>query len=128
MRYRLLRVVVLASGALAVSAAQSQTLDQDRERCQKRESTVVFAACTAVIRSGDQVARDELVQAFSNRAFAYAHLGRYQRAIHDYDESIRLKPDDARAFYNRGKAKRRIGDMAGGNADIARAVKLSRKP
>ena len=128
MRYRLLRVVVLASGALIVSAAQSQTLDQDRERCQKREPTVVFAACTAVIRSGDQVARDELVQAFSNRGFAYAHLGRYHRAIQDYDEAIRLKPNDARAFYNRGKTKLKIGDKVGENADIARAIKLSRKP
>ncbi len=128
MRRSLLRAVVLASGTLVVSAAQSQTLDQDRERCQQREPTVVFAACTAVIRSGDQVTRDELVQAFSNRGHAYAHLGRYQRAIQDYDEAIRLKPNNARAFYNRGKAKFKIGDKVGGNADIARAVKLSRKP
>jgi tetratricopeptide (TPR) repeat protein len=37
-----------------------------------------------------------------NRGAAYADLGQYQRAIEDYNEVIRLKPDYAEAYYNRG--------------------------
>ena len=33
---------------------------------------------------------------------AYYNLGQYQRAIEDYSAAIRLKPDYALAYYNRG--------------------------
>ncbi len=36
-------------------------------------------------------------------------------------EAIRLNPQYAEAFYNRGNAKKLIGETAEGEADIARA-------
>jgi hypothetical protein len=39
----------------------------------------------------------------------------------------RLDPSDANALYNRGLAKRKAGDTAGGDADIAKAKQLDPK-
>jgi tetratricopeptide (TPR) repeat protein len=40
-------------------------------------------------------------------------------AIKDYAEAIRLKPDFALAYYNRGLARRKKGDLADAKAAIA---------
>ena len=42
--------------------------------------------------------------AYNNRGAAKAALGRYDDALADYDEAVRLKPDYAYAYYNRGAA------------------------
>ena len=42
-------------------------------------------------------------------ANAKAELGRHDDALADYDEAIRLKPDDAEAYKNRGAAKAALG-------------------
>ncbi len=39
---------------------------------------------------------------YCNRARAYEKTGRYQEALEDYDTALRLKPDCAEAYYNRG--------------------------
>ena len=58
---------------------------------------------------------------YFNRGTAYYVTAEYDRAIADYTEAIRLDPTFARAYYNRGFAKRAKGDSAGGDADIAMA-------
>ena len=59
--------------------------------------------------------------AFVDRGIAYANKEQYARAIQDYDQALRLNPNDMDALYNRGQAKRASGDIAGGDADIAKA-------
>jgi tetratricopeptide (TPR) repeat protein len=51
----------------------------------------------------------------------YVHKGDNDRAIADFNEAIRLDPNNALAFCNRGRAKLNIKD-ASGNADIAKAA------
>ena len=38
------------------------------------------------------------------------HLRQFDRAIQDYDEALRLKPDFAEAYYYRGEAWREKAD------------------
>jgi len=57
---------------------------------------------------------------FNARGNAYAEKGDTDRAIADYSEAIRLKPDFARAFCSRGIVKLKIKD-ATGNQDKAKA-------
>jgi len=51
-------------------------------------------------------------------------LGRYQDAQATYDEALKLSPEMAASLFMRGHAKRKLGDAAGGEADIntAKAV------
>jgi Flp pilus assembly protein TadD len=48
----------------------------------------------------------------------------YKGAIEDYNEAIRLKPDDADAYNNRGIAKSNLGDMAGACEDYRKSCSL----
>ena len=54
------------------------------------------------------------------------HKGDNDRAIADFNEAIRLDPNNALAFCNRGKLKLSIND-ASGNADIAGSFSLPMK-
>ena len=60
-----------------------------------------------------------------NRGNAYHDKGEYDRAIRDYDEAIRLKPDDADAYKNRGVAYNNKGDRAAAARDLERALQLN---
>ena len=80
--------------------------------------------CTALIQSGTEQ-KENLAIAFYNRALAYESKDDYVRAIADYDEAIRLNPNDADALLYRGLDKQRIGDKAGAEADIAAAERLN---
>ena len=45
-------------------------------------------------------------------------------AIADFDEAIKLDPNDATAYNNRGSAKEKLGDYASASADFDQAIKL----
>jgi tetratricopeptide (TPR) repeat protein len=47
--------------------------------------------------------------------------GRFDEAIADYDMGLKIHAKDAILLYGRGVARRRKGDTAGGDADIAAA-------
>lgn len=48
--------------------------------------------------------QDGSASAYNNRGAAQLELGRYQAAIDDFAEAIRLRPDLADAYYNQGTA------------------------
>jgi tetratricopeptide (TPR) repeat protein len=60
----------------------------------------------------------------TNRGNARGDKGDLDGAIQDYNEAIRLKPDDAEAFYNRGLARERKNDEEGAIADYQRYLDL----
>jgi tetratricopeptide (TPR) repeat protein len=45
----------------------------------------------------------------------------------DYNQAIQLNPNNARAYRNRGNAKRNKGDLDGAIADFNRAIELNAK-
>src|ERR1039457_2966790 len=51
-------------------------------------------------------------------------LGDLHGAIRDFSEAIRLRPDYARAFHDRGATRGRKGDAAGAQQDKNRAIEL----
>ena len=55
---------------------------------------------------------------------ALRRQGQGDRGIADYDEAIRLNPNSAIAFDNRGYAYRMLGQQARADADFAKARQL----
>jgi len=62
-----------------------------------------------------------------SRAFVHILLGRWGDAIVDSDAALRADPRNAYALFERGIAKLRSGDAAGGNADIATSRAIDSK-
>lgn len=62
--------------------------------------------------------------AIFNRAILYDMLGMYEEAIVDYDAVLGVYPEYAEALFSRSEAKRKIGDIAGGERDFRDAMKL----
>ena len=64
------------------------------------------------------------VMAYLNRAMLRYNLGDHQRAIEDYNEVIRIIPDDAEAYFHRGKAYSVTGQYQRAFEDYSEAVRL----
>jgi tetratricopeptide (TPR) repeat protein len=61
-----------------------------------------------------------------HRGYAYDHKGDYDRAIADYTQVIKLDPNDAVAYYNRGRTySYEKGDYDRARADWTKALQLN---
>jgi len=59
-------------------------------------------------------------------AWAYNNLGQYERAIQDYDEAIRLNPQVAMLYYNRGGSYEALDKTKEVERDFQKAKELCR--
>jgi tetratricopeptide (TPR) repeat protein len=72
----------------------------------------------------DRKYTQNLAIAYQQRAYVYANDNRFQDAMNDLNESIKIKPDP-RAFEQRAAIEMRISDNDKALADYAEASKLS---
>ena len=61
---------------------------------------------------------------YLSRGNAKFDAGDYDGAMEDYTQALRLKPDDALAFYNRGVTKAKLGDYRGAMEDYTQVLRL----
>jgi tetratricopeptide (TPR) repeat protein len=61
-----------------------------------------------------------------NRGNAYAAVGAYEHAIHDFDQAIDLAPDQSLPYFSRGLAYYRTGKCQLAIGDFDQAIKLKR--
>jgi tetratricopeptide (TPR) repeat protein len=59
-----------------------------------------------------------------SRGWIYLRMGKYKKALSDFDRSIEYRPESAWSLYGRGLAKMRLGDAAKGEADLTAARKV----
>ena len=62
--------------------------------------------------------------AYYNRGVTYGKKGKYDQAIQNFSEAIKLKPDFVDAYYNRGNAYLKKGDLDQGIQDLNRVIEL----
>ena len=84
------------------------------------------SSCTALIQSG-RLNSNDLAWVYSRRGQADILLHQPARAIQDFDEEIRLTPNDADGYMMRAIVKKHLGNSAGAKADLAKACALDPK-
>ncbi len=122
----MIRIVGLAVLFLGAWTQVSEAdFTQEVRRCDSDGShpDIRIAACTRNIQSGRFTGRN-LAVAFTNRGLAYKRIGQWDKAIADYSEAIRLKPDDAQIFNNRGNVHYYKGQWDRAIEDYDEAVRL----
>jgi tetratricopeptide (TPR) repeat protein len=119
---RVLMIGAAVAGLLpqAISAAPSQT---DFKSCFDDSGEVAIAACTRAINSG-QYKGERLGRLYGARAFEYRATQDFDRALADYNESIRLFPQIAENFDGRATILAEKGNYRAAIGDYTAALKL----
>jgi Flp pilus assembly protein TadD len=66
----------------------------------------------------------ELAEFRTSKGIALASQGKYDEAVKAYDEAIRLDPNYAKAWYNKGVAIEALGKTTEANAAFTNAKEL----
>jgi hypothetical protein len=82
-----------------------------------------IASYTQAIQSNPD--KETALSAYLNRGFAYSNLGNTQAAIADYNEVLRLDPNNAQAYAERADIRSEAGDMQGALEDYNQAIALN---
>jgi tetratricopeptide (TPR) repeat protein len=69
--------------------------------------------------------RADYAGSYDSRGLVLLRLSRFREALLDFDDALKLSPKLPSALFLRGVTKRRLGDAAAGDADIAAAQALS---
>jgi lipoprotein NlpI len=107
----------IVAGAASAATSDIDGCDQSADRERR------IASCSRLI---DDTARSDTVRAVAhnNRGNALRANGENDRAIADYSEALRLRPDGT-YYYNRGNAYRTKGENNRAIADYTEAIKLN---
>ena len=95
------------------------------ERGDTEKARKLFEAAVADSDKAIRLKQDNPSPAsYHTRAAAKAALGAYPEAIEDFNETILMKPDEARYYYDRGLAKQAFGQHEAAKADFQKAKDL----
>lgn len=119
-----LAVLGVPFGILGVPfGAGAQEFDGQAALCEGGAPDASIGACTWLLRSGE-LSQESYTNAYFNRGNSYAALGRFDRAIEDYDEALRLDPSFASAYTNKGNALGSLGRFEEAIGLFDRAIEL----
>ena len=118
--------IFLSAGTLLVAASAAAAPADDGQTCAKASGDVAIAACTRAIASGRYKGGD-LAILHRNRGDGYNNKGDYDRAIADFNETIRLDPKDVHAYNNRGNAYQHKRDHDRAIADYNEVIRMNPK-
>ena len=97
----------------------------NHERGDTAEARKLFEAAVADSNEAIRLRLDNPSPAsYHTRAVAKAALAAYREAIEDFNETIRMKPDEARYYYDRGLAKQAFGQHEAAQTDFQKAKDL----
>jgi tetratricopeptide (TPR) repeat protein len=116
---------IVSSMAVTTMPAWTQTLKQ--WKCTGGPDVAweeQITGCTDAIKS-EKLGGKDLAVAFAIRGSAYRARGELKRAVNDYDQAVKLNPNDADVFFRRGVAHGMLGDTDRAIDDFDQAIKLA---
>lgn len=113
-----------AIAVTALVAVPAAAAAEDAGGCGSNDPEVRMTACTAVIDAAD-TAPAQRAEAFFRRGLSWSQFNQYQRAIHDYDETLRITPADAAALNNRAYSWLKLGKLQQALPDAEEALKIA---
>ncbi len=113
--------IILYAVLIGPAAAEQSAIDT--EACFGPDKGQRIEACTNLLSA--PLLDSERSLAYAMRALAYSLRGRYDMALPDYDEALRITPDFAIALNNRAWAYFKSGEPERGMADVEKALQLS---
>ena len=119
-----LRMLAALTAVLLFGAGALATVDDATRDCLSEDNSRRIRGCMAMIDTPG-LPEEQRSLAYSMRALAYSLLGMFDKALVDYDEALRIKPDFALALNNRAWAYYKIGRPADGLSDVNLALQLS---
>jgi Flp pilus assembly protein TadD len=82
-----------------------------------------IAACTSVL-DDKRISISDHAGLLANRAIFYTAKGEFDRALADYNDSLRLAPNNAISHNGRGAILRNMGELDAALADYTEAIRL----
>ncbi len=115
----------LLLAASSASAAAQADWGKAHDRCvsELNDMDLIVASCNLVIDSG-KLDQAGLSVAYMSRGNAWNVKGDYDRALADYDQSIKLKADDNLTYNNRARAWLGKGEPDRAIADFNESIRL----
>ena len=125
----ILILLLLGSPAVAQNPKPKDSYIKNIEACNGLDRTSFearIAGCTALIDEHQVTTTTALATAYSNRGNAYAAKRDYDRAIQDFDQSIKLNPTYSKPFNNSGVAYLKKGEYDLAIEAFDQAIRLNR--
>ena len=121
------RCVTLTLAALLLASPALAGTEEDRRECAANQSQDDrIAACSRVLE--DQSAQPALrTMAFRNRGIAYTGKKLFELAVFDFDEALKLSPQDQSALANRGWSFSQLGQHDRAVVDYTEYLKLNQR-
>jgi len=119
------RVLELKPEELLALSGRGQVLSELGENSRAiQDLDAALKVLSAISRTDPNAKWFESVEAFTRngKAFALAGLGELQQAMSEFDASIRLSPNNAWVYHNRGQVFESTGEMARARADYKQAL------
>jgi lipoprotein NlpI len=118
-------MAIIEFGGLA-SAQQSQAVEWCDNKNGNFSPDLMIRGCTTLIQSRKR-SKQNLAAPYHNRGYAYHSKGDNDRAIADYNETIRLDPKYLFAYFGRGITNLYAGALPKSLADLNQATALNPK-
>ncbi|PWT85862.1 MAG: hypothetical protein C5B56_13360 [Proteobacteria bacterium] len=120
-------IFALAAACLLLAAGSShpaRAADQAWADCeQEKDWDRSIAGCTTVLGRARESVQNRTM-AFYNRGISYQAKGDHDRAIADFDQALKLRPNEPDALVNRGRSYEAKGDHDRAITDYEQVLKV----
>jgi tetratricopeptide (TPR) repeat protein len=120
--------IVSCLGLFTATAATAEQTSREWQSCNNADNDTRIAACTGILDKGGRESNKMRANAYANRGIAFGNKGQHDRAVQDFDEALRLDPQNAVMYNNnRGWAFTNKGDVDRGIRDFDEAIRRDPK-